>query len=182
MNAGVVAGVSDVGGLRSTLLTAVYGWTVLIGSVIGCIAGVEGTNGYARECTRFDHADISLRYRSRLDRSRPHCFPHDVPHRRSGDYAPSEQSCHRAVMGELSRTTTLMSELVLHPRSRSCCLGCLWYQLHRFLLVLAHPVYPPASARPLRPHRRSVCARDPSMAACQGSRRRGSRLSRQVPR
>ena len=32
----------------------VYGYTVLIGSVIGCVAGVTTTNGYASEHSNID--------------------------------------------------------------------------------------------------------------------------------
>jgi hypothetical protein len=97
---------------------SVYGYCLVIGTVIGCIAGVPGVNGYARmSSTRTSEFGLtsSLHRWSSHHWFRACCIPHDLPYRRSRDHPPSTP-IHPG-----SRL-----ELVLHPRAYHCLLGQLW--------------------------------------------------------
>lgn len=59
MRLGVEDGVYDVSVAPSDFLAhwltaSVYGYCILIGSVIGCIAGVPGVNGYGSKSNMFN--------------------------------------------------------------------------------------------------------------------------------
>ena len=100
------------------MLMSVYGYCLVIGTVIGCIAGVPGVNGYARKSsylTRRAGLTSSLYRWPSHHRFRACRIPHDLPHRRTGDHPPSTPIYPGSRL-----------ELVLHPRVDHRLLGQLW--------------------------------------------------------
>jgi len=183
------SGVSDVSDVyhrtRVMLNSAVYGWSLLLGSVIGCIAGVSGANGYARRLTLFiplfpPLTFRSLRYWPRHHRLRPSLLPHDVSHRGARDHPPTKSLKCRRVMGKLM----LIRCLDINRRSQDSyyILGSViaswvifgtsyltssWGWVSEFGRTMTDlsedPIYPTSPSRSVHPHRRTIRPRDASL-------------------
>lgn len=203
MKTTVESGVSDVRSVVWPTLSngngavtdrAVYGYCLIVGTVIGCIAGVPGTNGYARESL-----DILGSPRNSAD-------PRSV------------FITGRVIIGfglaSFLMTSLIVVQEITHPRTRSLHahawnqyyimgliiaswvnFGCSYisgtwgwvrcntsHTMSGFADLAANSVHHPTALGGIHPHRCPVRARDSPISHGQGPTRRGSGLLGRVPR
>jgi hypothetical protein len=80
----------------------VYSYTLLAGTIVGCIAGVPGVNGYARELPQGSRRDVSNRSLCRWPLAhwfRAVLVSDDIFDHRSRDHSSSNPIDSRALMG-----------------------------------------------------------------------------------